>query len=226
MLYTVLAADDEQELLEVLELYLAKDDIHMIKAGNGNDALALFRSQPVHLVLLDIMMPGLDGYSVLREIRKESNIPAIMLSAKDSDNDKILGLELGADDYITKPFSLMILRARVNARLRSGAAPLQEELQIGGLTLCFDKMQFSKDGIPVELSKTEQRLLRVLIENRGHTLARAALVDAVWTDGSEYVDENALSVTIKRLRDKLESNASSPEYIKTVYGIGYMWVVK
>lgn len=116
--YVVLAADDEKELLDVLELYLAKENIILLKTYNGKDALALFNEQPVHLLLLDIMMPEVDGYTVLREIRKKSDVPAIMISAKDTDNDKILGLDLGADDYITKPFNPMEVVARIRAQLR------------------------------------------------------------------------------------------------------------
>ena len=222
----ILIVEDDNSLSSGIALALKSDSYTFSQASTIKAALVCLKAAEFDLVILDINLPDGSGLDFLRELRSTSSIPVIILTANDLETDVVAGLELGADDYITKPFSLMILRARVNARLRGGASPLQEELQIGGLTLCFDKMQFSKDGIPVELSKTEQRLLRVLIENRGHTLARAALVDAVWTDGSEYVDENALSVTIKRLRDKLESNASSPEYIKTVYGIGYTWVVK
>ena len=133
------------------------------------------------------------------------------------------GLELGADDYITKPFSLAVLRARVNTQLRRTAAPQAERVQLDGFD--FGRMEFSRNGVPVELSKTEQKLLRLLVEHRGQTLTRAALVDRIWTDGAEYVDENALSVTVKRLRDKLEDMPSKPRYIKTVYGLGYTWAV-
>lgn len=134
----------------------------------------------------------------------------------------VTGLELGADDYITKPFSLMILRARVGARLRSAAPVIVDPILINGFQFFFARMEFFKNSIPIELSKTEQKLLRILVENRGHTMTRAQLVDAIWTDGAVYVDENALSVTVKRLRDKLEDNPSSPIYIKTVYGIAIL----
>ena len=140
--------------------------------------------------------------------------------------DVVTGLESGADDYITKPFSLAILRARVNAQLRRNSAASYSAVEIDVLSFDFDRMEFCKDGQPIELSKTEQKLLRVLVENRGQTLTRAALVDRIWVDGGEYVDENALSVTVKRLRDKLEEVPSKPQYLKTVYGIGYTWVVK
>ncbi len=136
------------------------------------------------------------------------------------------GLELGADDYITKPFSLMVLRARVKLQLRKLETAVSSVIQIDDYNFNFNAMEFSKNGNIIELSKTEQKLLKILIENKGHTLSRSALVDWIWTDGAEYVDENALSVTIKRLRDKLEENPSSSQYIKTVYGVGYTWAVK
>jgi len=152
----------------------------------------------VSLILLDINLPDGSGLELLREVKENMpGVPVILLTANDTDLDIVDGLERGADDYITKPFSLSVLRARVNTQLR-------------------------KQASKVELSKTEQKLLRLLVENRGRTMTRGDLVDRVWTDGAEYVDENALSVTIKRLRDKL----GAQKYIKTVYGIGYSWVTK
>ena len=146
--------------------------------------------------------------------------PVILLTANDTDMDIVAGLEQGADDYITKPFSLSVLRARVNTQLRKNVAVSSAKIfQIDGFLFNFDGMQFSKDGVPIELSKTEQKLLRLLVENQGIVMSRADLVDRIWTDGAEYVDENALSVTIKRLRDKL----GAQKQIQTVYGIGYMW---
>ena len=159
------------------------------------------------------------------KLRRESEVPVILLTANDLETDIVAGLELGADDYITKPFSLAVLRARVNTQLRRTAAPRAERVQLDGFTFDFGRMEFSRNGVPVELSKTEQKLLRLLVEHRGQTLTRAALVDRIWTDGAEYVDENALSVTVKRLRDKLEDMPSKPRYIKTVYGLGYTWAV-
>ena len=181
---------------------------------------------PFDLIILDLNLPDGNGLDFLKELRTHTQTPVIILTANDMETDVVAGLELGADDYITKPFSLMILRARVNARLRSGQPAHSDTVHICDFCFCFDKMQFTKSGIRIELSKTEQRLLRVLIDNRGQKLSRSSLVDAIWTDGSEYVDENALSVTVKRLRDKLENTPSSPDYIKTVYGIGYTWAVE
>lgn len=179
------------------------------------------------LLILDINLPDGSGLDLLRQVRAEGDAtPVILLTANDLELDEVTGLEAGADDYITKPFSLAVLRARVNTQLRRGAPNVSRTLSIGPFTFDFDRMDFRRDGTAVELSKTEQRLLRVLVENRGHAVPRATLVDRVWTDGAEFVEENALSVTVKRLRSKLESDPSKPEYLKTVYGIGYTWAVK
>jgi DNA-binding response OmpR family regulator len=179
------------------------------------------------LLILDINLPDGSGLDLLRQVRSEGDTtPVILLTANDLELDEVTGLEAGADDYITKPFSLAVLRARVNAQLRRGTPKVSPALSVDPFAFDFDRMDFRRDGVSVELSKTEQKLLRVLVENRGHTVPRAALVDRVWTDGAEFVEENALSVTVKRLRSKLESDPSKPEYLKTVYGIGYTWAVK
>ena len=179
------------------------------------------------LLILDINLPDGSGLDLLRQVRSEGDAtPVILLTANDLELDEVTGLEAGADDYITKPFSLAVLRARVNAQLRRGTPKASSPLSIGPFTFDFDRMDFRRDGVAVELSKTEQKLLRILIENRGHAVSRATLVDRVWTDGAEFVEENALSVTVKRLRSKLEADPGKPEYLKTVYGIGYTWAVK
>ena len=178
------------------------------------------------LLILDINLPDGSGLDLLGQIRKTSHVPVILLTANDLEMDVVTGLESGADDYITKPFSLAILRARVNAQLRRSIPVKTSCIEIGRFQFDFDRMEFRKDGQAIELSKTEQKLLRILIENRGQTLSRGMLVDKIWTDGAEFVDENALSVTVKRLRSKLEDTPSSPQYLKTVYGIGYTWAVK
>ena len=179
------------------------------------------------LLILDINLPDGSGLDLLRQLRMNGDsTPVILLTANDLELDEVTGLEAGADDYITKPFSLAVLRARVNAQLRRSAPTISQTMSIGPFIFDFDRMDFRRDGTAVELSKTEQRLLRVLVENRGHTVPRATLVDRVWTDGAEFVEENALSVTVKRLRSKLEADPAKPEYLKTVYGIGYIWAVK
>lgn len=176
------------------------------------------------LLILDVNLPDGSGLDLLRQVRGQ--VPVILLTANDMETDIVTGLESGAEDYITKPFSLAVLRARVNAQLRRGKAARPGALEIDGFTFDFDRMEYRKEGQAVDLSKTEQKLLRVLVENRGVTMARADLLDRVWTDGAEFVEENALSVTMKRLRNKLEDDPSKPQYLKTVYGIGYTWAVK
>ena len=179
--------------------------------------------QAADLLLLDVNLPDGNGLEFLQELRQSSAIPVILLTANDTEMDVVMGLEHGADDYITKPFSLAILRARVHAQLRrAGVESAEREspaVQLGPFRFDFERMLFSRNDVLVELSKTEQKLLWLLVENRGVTLSRAQLVDRIWIDGAAYVDENALSVTVKRLRDKLKAG----DYIKTVYGVGYVW---
>lgn len=222
----ILIIEDDLSLSNGIALALKDHKISFVQAQNLNQARQGIESEHFDLIILDLNLPDGNGLDFLQEFRRISTLPVIILTANDLETDVVTGLELGADDYITKPFSLMILRARVNARLRRGDLLSGDAVQIDGFLFFFDKMEYSKNGIAIELSKTEQKLLRILIENRGNTIGRAQLVDSIWTDGAEYVDENALSVTIKRLRDKLEDTPSAPKYIKTVYGIGYTWAVK
>lgn len=181
----------------------------------------IFLTSP-SLILLDINLPDGNGLDLVKEIRdKNLSCPVILLSANDTDADVVKGLEIGADDYVTKPFSLSVLRARVNTQLRkSENVTGKETVSIDNYSFDFERMIFMAGGEEISLSKTEQRLLKLLVSNRGITLSRDDLIDRLWTDGAEYVDENALSVAIKRLRDKL----GAKDYIKTVYGLGYMWV--
>ena len=175
------------------------------------------------LLILDINLPDGSGLDVLRRLRQHADdTPAILLTANDLELDEVTGLEAGADDYITKPFSLAVLRARVGAQLRRAAPAKHAVFRQDGFAFDFDRLIFSVDGHAVQLSQTEQRLLRLLTENRGHTVPRMTLIDRIWTDGAEYVDENALSVTVGRLRRKLGADAP----IQTVYGVGYGWAVQ
>lgn len=176
------------------------------------------------LIILDINLPDGNGFDFLRDFRCRSQVPVIVLTANDLETDEVMGLNLGADDYITKPFSLMVLRARIEKVLAGKRTVTKSDSRIyqnGDLELDFDRMLFKKAGEAVELSKTEQKLLHILVENHNITVTREVLIDRVWTDGAEYVDENALSVTINRLRHKLEGKQK--KYIQTVYGIGYVW---
>ena len=184
---------------------------------------ALEGEGPFALAILDVNLPDGSGLTFLEEVW--GWLPVILLTANDWETDIVAGLELGAEDYITKPFSLAVLRARVNAQLRRSRGESSTVAQVGPFTFDFGRMEYRKHGRLVDLSKTEQKLLRLLVQNRGTTLTRADLVDRIWTDGAEYVDENALSVTVKRLRDKLEDTPSKPQYLKTVYGVGYTWAV-
>ncbi len=224
MEYVVLAADDEIELLDALELYAERDNIRLIKADNGITAFELFRNERPHLVLLDIMMPGLDGFQVLRKIRKESNIPAIMLTARAEDYDKILGLELGADDYITKPYNPMVVMARIKAQLRRSYN--YKESIVGEKLSCFDielnveEAVVSKNGNIVELTKTEFRILELLMKNKGRILTKQQIFDYAW-DGDYITDDNTVMVHISNLRSKIEDDPRKPKIIKTVKGLGY-----
>ncbi len=173
------------------------------------------------LILLDINFPDGNGLDFLQKIRSRTPVPVIIITANDEEMSQVAGLELGADDYIVKPFSLMVLRARISNVLRKASSSLVFSSE--NFLFDFENMQFFKKGCRLELSKTEQRLLRLLVENRGMTLSREFLMDRIWTDGAEYVDENALSVTVKRLRDKLEDHSTAPRYIHTVYRQGYVW---
>ena len=224
----VLVLEDEANIRSFVVINLKRAGYEAIEAETGEEALAQLKRNPdIKVALLDIMLPDMDGFEVCRRIRAgDNNIGIIMLTARTQEMDKVTGLMTGADDYVTKPFSLAVLRARVNAQLRRGTPAPSACYEAEGLSLDFERMEFRRDGQIVELSKTEQRLLRLLVQNRGTTLSRGDLVDRVWTDGAEYVEENALSVTVKRLRDKLEEVPSKPRYLKTVYGIGYTWAVK
>ncbi len=222
----ILLVEDDGALGRGICLALNSEDIavtHCKDLLQGRQALG---AADFDLAILDVNLPGGSGLDLLREARQTGGLPIILLTANDMETDIVAGLELGADDYITKPFSLAVLRARVNAQLRRTAPARPEVVEIGDFSFDFQRMDFRKRGRSVELSKTEQRLLRLLVENRGRTLARETLLDRVWSDGAEYVDENALSVAVKRLRDKLEDDPSKPRYLKTVYGVGYTWVVK
>ena len=218
----ILIIEDDIALNKGLCKALTTDSRQLISCTDIRSAREQILCSLPSLILLDINLPDGNGLDFLKEIKKGSDpIPVILLTANDTDLDIVNGLELGADDYITKPFSLAVLRARVNTQLRK-TTPCDKKnvITIDDYSFDFSTMEFSIRNKKVELSKTEQKLLRLLIENRGTVMSRSALVDRIWTDGAEYVDENALSVTVKRLRDKLKAHS----YIKTIYGIGYSWV--
>ena len=221
----LLIVEDDQTLNEGLCKALQEDDRKIISCDCLKAARAQLALGIVDFVLLDINLPDGSGLELLKEIKKQKPaLPVILLTANDTDHDIVQGLETGADDYITKPFSLSVLRARVNTQLRKvesqGAGSADKVFTDDTWSFNFDKMIFVHNGKQAELSKTEQKLLYYLTQNTPNTTTRDFLIDRIWSDGEEYVDENALSVTVKRLRDKLKLGNK----IKTVYGIGYAWV--
>lgn len=210
----ILIVEDDKTLNNGIALSLGNDDI--IQAFCIEEAKRLLYSS-IDLIILDINLPDGSGLDFCREIRKMSAVPIIFLTANDMEIDIVTGLETGADDYITKPFSLAVLRARVNAVARRKSND-NNIFHLGKYEFDFDNMKFIVDGVVVELSKTEQRLLKMFVQNQGRTLSRELLIDRVWFDGAEFVEENALSVTVTRLRQKIDGIP-----IKSVYGIGYVW---
>ncbi len=221
----VLLVEDDQALSDGIVLALAGEGYGFIQCATLQAARQALQDAELALIILDMNLPDGNGRALLRQVRQAGDLPIIVLTANDLETDIVAGLELGADDYITKPFSLMVLRARVRAQLRRQSSRRPACVQEGPFIFDFERLSFYKNGQLVELSKTEQKLLRLLVEHPGQTLSREILLERVWTDGAAFVDENALSVTIRRLRGKLEDEPSKPRYIKTVYGIGYQWAV-
>lgn len=220
----ILVVEDNSALGEGICLALRSSEIEAKQVKNLQMARRELKESRLDLVILDVNLPDGSGLELLKELRRSPNPPIILLTANDLETDIVAGLELGADDYITKPFSLAVLRARANTQLRKSAQS-PDRVELDGYVFDFGRMEFSRDGQSVELSKTEQKLLRCLVQNRGITLSRETLIDRIWTGNAEYVDENALSVTVKRLRNKLEKAPAQPQYIKTVYGLGYTWAL-
>lgn len=227
MEYRILAADDEIELLDVLELFLQKEKLKLIKARDGVEAYSCFKSSHPHLVLLDIMMPKMDGFAVLRQIRLESKIPAIMLTARDQDYDKILGLELGADDYITKPYNPIEVTARIKAQLRrsydydaGGGDKDVSEIRHSNLVLRPKEGALYKNGLVISLTGTELRILELLMRNPGRIFTKQQIFDFAWKE--EFLgDDNTIMVHVSNLRSKLEDDPKQPRLLKTVKGLGY-----
>ena len=224
--YKILIADDEAEIRDVLRLYLEKDGYAVVEAADGVEAMEQIRKEQPDLVILDIMMPGLDGYRVLRNIREDNNIPVIMLSAKDTDADKILELDLGADDYITKPFGPLEAVARVNSNIRrfyslgAGGSTHKEvhELTVQDLRLDLDACLLFRGGETIELTSVEFRIMKLFMQEPGKVFTKQQIYETGWDD--EYlVSDNNIMVCISKLRAKLEYNGR--EYIKTIRGLGY-----
>lgn len=221
----LLLLEDDRTLCQGIALALQSDRLRITQCHSISEATRQLQSQKYHLAIFDINLPDGSGLDLLVQVRKTKQLPVLLLTAMDTEINIVNGLELGADDYITKPFSLAVLRARVSAQLRRLDPAPEQSYQQDMFRFDFDQMEFWKGQQQIELSRTEQKLLRQLIDHPGMTLTRGQLIDAIWTDERSYVDENALSVAIKRLRDKLEDNPKKPFYIHTIYGIGYMWKV-
>lgn len=222
----ILIIEDDEKLNNGIRLALRNESYSFSQCRTLKDAREVLRAREVALILLDVNLPDGNGIDFVREVREKCQTPVLLITVNNMELDIVMGLEAGANDYITKPFSLMVLRARVAVWLRQREERTKSRIQIDGFDFDFERMEFYRDGQAVELSKTEQRLLRLLCENRGATLKRSYLIDSVWQGETEFVDEHALTVAVKRLRDKLETDSGNPDYIKTVYGIGYTWAVK
>lgn len=222
--YNVLVVDDDNAIRESIEIYLKNEGIRVIEAPDGEEALKVLEKQEIHLIIMDIMMPRMDGIKATFKIRESKNIPIIMLSAKSEDGDKILGLNIGADDYITKPFNPLELVARVKSQLRRytnfGYFKEDDEIQIRGISLNKHRKTVNVNGEEVSLTLTEYKILELLMENKGRVFSISEIYTRVWNEPF-YNGENTVSVHIRRLREKIEINPKEPEYLKVVWGIGY-----
>ena len=224
-MYNILVCDDERDIVSALTIYLTTSGYQVFPAYDGQEALTLMEKEDIHLVLLDIMMPGMDGITAMTRLREKSNVPVILLTAKSEDTDKILGLNVGADDYITKPFNPVEVLARVKSQLRrylhlGGGTVKPTALQIGGIALDDRTKEVSLDGDPVSLTPREYEILKLLMQNPGTVFSPKRIYRAVWGE-DPFGAENAVAVHIRHLREKLEYNPSEPRYIKVVWGQGY-----
>lgn len=223
--YNVLVVDDEAEIRDAIEIYLKTENITVKKAGDGLEALAVLEQEDIHLIILDIMMPKMDGITATFKIRQEKNIPIIMLSAKSEDTDKILGLNVGADDYVTKPFHPLELVARVKSQLRrytnlGNYKVNEDEINVRGLSLNKSTKTVAVDDNEVRLTATEYKILELLMENKGRVFSIEELYERVWKE--PYLNaENTVAVHVRRIREKIEINPKEPKYLKVVWGIGY-----
>lgn len=222
--YNVLVVDDDKEITEAIEIYLTNEGYNVFKANDGIEALEIIKNNEVHLVLLDIMMPKMDGTRVTVKIREELEIPIIMLSARSEDTDKVMGLNLGADDYITKPFNPLELIARVNSQIRrytrfSNFKKKEDEIVIGTLVLDKAAKKVSVDGEEVKLTPIELKILTLFMENEGRVFSIEEIYERVWNEPAYNVD--TVAVHVRHIREKIEINPKEPRYLKVVWGIGY-----
>ncbi len=227
-MYNILICDDETDILSALKIYLESESYNTFSATNGVEALEIIKNNDIHLILLDIMMPVMDGITALTKIRESSNVPVIMLTAKSEDTDKILGLNIGADDYITKPFNPVELLARVRSHLRRymqlggnlGNSICNEIITIGGIELNDATKEVLVDGTSVSLTPTEFEILKLFMKDIGRVLSPSEIYRSVWND-DPYGAESTVAVHIRHLREKIEINPAEPRYLKVVWGQGY-----
>ena len=225
-MYNILVVDDDKEIVKAIEIYLGRENYKIFKAYDGDEALKQIKGNDIHLVILDIMMPNKDGIETLEEIRKDKKIPVIMLSAKSEDVDKINGLNVGADDYVTKPFNPVELIARVNALIRRytqfGAIEENKKdiIKNGELIIDDELKKVSVDGKEIKLTPTEYNILKFLTENKGKVFSIEEIYTHVWDDEC-YAAENVIAVHIRHIREKIEINPKEPKYLKVIWGVGY-----
>ena len=226
-MFNILVCDDDKEIVDAIDIYLSQEGYHILKAYDGLQAIEIMKKEEVHLILLDIMMPNLDGIRATRKIRETSSVPIIMLSAKSEDVDKILGLNIGADDYITKPFNPLELIARVKSQLRRytqlGNLATEEKEAVyvcGGLVVNDDLKTVTVDGEPVKLTPIEYNILVLLIKNQGKVFSIEQIYENIWNEVAIGAD-NTVAVHIRHIREKIEINPREPRYLKVVWGIGY-----
>lgn len=225
-MYNILVCDDDKEIVEAIDIYLTKEGYNVIKAYDGVEAMEKLKSEEVHLLLIDVMMPRLDGIRATLKIREESSIPIIILSAKSEDSDKVIGLDVGADDYVTKPFNPLELIARVKSQLRrytrlgSMAQPKEKVYTVGGLEVNDETKQVMVDGEYVKLTPVEYNILLLLVKNPGRVYTIEQIYENVWNEEAVAAD-NTVAVHIRHIREKIEINPKEPRYLKVVWGIGY-----
>lgn len=226
-MYNILVCDDDKEIVEAIEIYLSQEGYHILKAYDGMEAIKILESEEVNLLILDVMMPRLDGIRTTLKIREKNSIPIIILSAKSEDADKILGLNVGADDYVTKPFSPLELVARVKSQLRrytqlGGTVQKDEDkvYEVGGLWMNDDLKEVTVDGEPVKLTPIEYNILRLLMKNQGRVFSINQIYESIWNEEAIGAD-NTVAVHIRHIREKIEINPKDPRYLKVVWGVGY-----
>ena len=224
-MYNILVVDDDKEIVKAIEIYLGKENYNIFKAYDGEQALKVIDKNEIHLAILDVMMPNKDGLETLEEIRKKRNIPVIILSAKSEDIDKINGLNIGADDYVTKPFNPIELIARVNALIRryTRLGAIEEKqgvIKNGELSIDDELKKVTVDGQEIKLTPTEYNILKFLTENKGKVFSIEEIYKNVW-DGEYYAAENIIAVHIRHIREKIEINPKEPKYLKVIWGVGY-----